>query len=225
MRFLATYILASLLVFSAIHARDDSGAQDEQAPGIVITSPEPGAKVRPGEQITVRVEALHPEALGKMRRILVVASPAFEALIEGDPPWTARVTVNPESIGRLKVIAGGLAKNGDDEPQWVEAQEFFIEVDLSGLQLERISLHPPWIFCDEHDPELQMYAYGHYSDGVKRGIGTVDSKTTYRVETPEIASVTAEGVVTCHAGGETRVIVTRDGVRGEVRITVEDPLN
>ena len=107
--------------------------------------------------------------------------------------------------------------------QIAEVSLRIVPPDVSGLTLESVAVAPA-LTLTAASPTAQVFVSGRYSDGVVRNITSPSAGTTYESDDLLVATITAGGEVTGHAGGSTRIVARNAGVDGAGRVTVELPL-
>jgi hypothetical protein len=169
-------------------------------PTLRITSPANGAVVRPGQTITVRVDA---SAGARFASVFVIG---MEPIGSSGPiqSFPATVTLKiPESIEcrTYGITAFGITTGGQEviAPIQIDVERPDMPARLSS-ELREINFQAE---AESHPIDLMA----HFADGKMLSVRN-SSKVTYRSANPEVATVDALGMVTAVAEGETQIVAT-----------------
>lgn len=191
------------------------------APGIKITHPENNSTVNPGQQITITLEATEGFVINRGR----LGTLNFFTDEIWSLPATFTVIIPQDAIGALSIMAIATGK-GNITAQDNISLKIEQTATLQSLIVtpDKISIKKDWegnIDYYERDVPWYIGVKGMYSDGVAREISNFG--TTYTSIDPTVASVNAEGKITIHKVGETKILISNSGVSAEVPIIFEEP--
>ena len=214
-RLLISSVLLSLLCV-AIFASNSFAA-----PGIKITSPLNGSTVTPGQEVTVKIEAV-----GGFKIKQGVAG------IGGSPlnvnvtslPMTFTDKIPAKAIGRVAVdvLATDVAGNMVGDSVTLNVQQ---TATLQSLEInqDKISVALDWDGNINENPSNYICTvYGIYSDGIKRDISE-DANTTYSSNDPSVISIDNKGNYTINKVGEATVTVSNSGLSKVIPVVFEKP--
>ena len=181
-----------------------------QAQHIRIVSPSPDTVVRPGQTITVSVIAdtsfeklaligQHPLGVG-----MVVSEPAAGILARGQGelrPVRFQVAI-PAQIrpGTYRLTAMGTMSGGE-----MESQAVTVDVERSD-EPARIWIEPSAIASIHPGERIPVRVLGAFADSSQEEL-TKSSKTIFTSADPQVATVSADGLVTGVAAGKTSIQV------------------
>lgn len=179
-------------------------------PGVAITSPAPGTEVTAGSSVQVTVEALSGAIV---ERVLVVGPGVAE--IDETAPFQVTIPIPADAIGSFTLTAVGSNSAGD----YYTSSALQLQVVPPGnLQSLRVIPQDP-ILLGPGDT-AQIHALGTFDDEVVRDLTASAQGTTYQITDLQIATVSAEGLVTGIAPGVTALIVRNGAFQDSVAVTV-----
>lgn len=173
-----------------------------------ITSPADGTVVNPGHVIGVTVS----DPGEPLKNVAIVGwNPIGISRILQAPPYQFDMEIPMEiTPGKYLLTAVGTSKSGP-----VDSQPVSIDVERPDLP-DTISTDFKQLGMNVGD-KLPISVVGTYADGSDIDLNK-SSQTTFRSQSPAIATVTSEGVVTALSPGSTQIVI--DG-RISVPVTVE----
>lgn len=177
-----------------------------------IQSPLPGARVTPGQPVTV-VAAPGPgetiEAIAVVTRRGVTQPPAGVMQADVTIPLDA---VGPEFLVLFAMTAGGSRSVAS------------VEVVADPGPLSFLTVEAPAVL-DRVGQVMPLEVIGRFDDGVERDLTHGDLGTTYRSSDPDVLAVHPTGVVQARRRGMARVLVSSRGRSATVtiRVAVPDP--
>ena len=197
--------IAGLVIFGAAVIAAPSGAQHGP---LRILSPAAGTIARPGQTITISVNAdatveklaligQHPLGVGQ---IFAGAAPGIIARGQGDSrpiQFMLRIPENTQP-GTYRVTAVGKIFADD-----VESEAITIDVEKS-VEPVRIWTEPSIIHFEHVGDQIPVRVLGAFGDRSNEEL-TKSSKTTFVSADPRVATVSADGVVTAVGPGKTTI--------------------
>lgn len=175
-----------------------------------IASPAPGSIVHPGQMVEVIVEPMGGALVEN-----VLLSLEGTILTDDEAPFVFLVTVPTGAIGALTLSAVGRNASAD----FFSAPDVTVSVEQEA-ELVALQVVPANQILFGSGSEAQLEVLGEFDDGISRVVTSPSAGTTYSVEHPAIAQVSADGVVTALALGETSLLVENGGIAGSAWITV-----
>lgn len=197
---------------AALQVRIQSGLRSARSvqPGVAITSPAPGTVVTAGSTLSVAVEAL-PGAV--VERVLVTGPGVAE--IDDTAPFQVTLQIPEEAIGSFSLTAVGSNSSGD----YYTSEDLQLQVTPSGA-LQSLAVIPQDPILLGPGDMAQIHALGTFADGVVRDLTGSVHGTEYLTTNPQIATVSAEGLVTAVAPGVVALIVRNGTFQDSVAVTV-----
>jgi hypothetical protein len=197
--------VAGLLVCITVLSAVPTNAQQDL---VRILSPATGTIVRPGQTITITVQAetsiekvvvigQHPLGVGQ---IVSAPAPGIVARGGGDlRPIRFQLTI-PAQIrpGAYRVTAMGTVSGGN-----LESQAITLDVERSD-EPSRIWTEPSIIRFEHLGDQIPIRVLGSFADKSEEEL-TKSNKTTFTSADPNIATVTTDGLVTAVAAGKTSI--------------------
>jgi len=86
--------------------------------------------------------------------------------------------------------------------------------------LEAITVAPRNLVLVGPNSLSQLHVFGEYSDNVVRDIQKADAGTLYSTSTSQIATITADGMLTAHATGTVTVTVQNGDLLDSIEVTI-----
>jgi len=178
--------------------------------GIALILPD-GAQVAPGEVLPVKVTAANGFDL---QQALVVSR--FDAVLVESPDFEGELTVPEDFLGGIELLAFGVDPADTftviDTPVAVSVT---IDSELTGLSILNTDM-----LLFEADDLRQVYVNGTFADGQTRSITDPGTGTVYISADPDIAEVTANGVVIGLVGGITTISAVNSGLQDSISVEV-----
>lgn len=178
--------------------------------GLTITSPAPGSSVTSGQVIQVTVE---PSASVTVTQVLLTGPSV--AQIDGAPPFQLSLKVPVEAIGSFTLTAVGSNEQG----QLFTSGELTLEAQPPAT-LTSLELLPrdPLLLGPGHT--VHLTALGHFSDGVVRDLSDPSLGTLFSSVEPDVAKVSAAGVVTAMKPGVTTLLARNGEVQDSITLNI-----
>jgi len=197
---------------AALQARIRAGLRPVRSvqPGVAITSPAPGTEVTAGSSIQVMVEVLSGAVV---ERVLVVGPGVAET--DDAAPFQVTIQIPTEAVGSFSLTAVGSNSDGD----YYTSGDLQLQVVPPG-NLEALRVIPQDPILLGPGDTAQIHALGTFDDQVVRDLTDSAQGTTYQISNPQIATVSAEGLVTGLAPGVTALIVRNGAFQDSVAVTV-----
>lgn len=177
--------------------------------GISITEPADGSVFVPGESFNVTVASQNGFELQKALLLSKETGVALDS-----EPFNGELIVPMDSLGPLQLWAIG----SDSFGNFTYSDPIILRVETS-LDLTSINIINGDIVLVDANEERQVVVSGLFSDGIFRNI-TNDASTFFTMVNPNVASVTADGIVSAVSEGSSLLRVNNNGIQDSVIITV-----
>ncbi|HKW87043.1 MAG TPA: hypothetical protein VJM82_08230 [Nitrospiraceae bacterium] len=163
----------------------------------------------------------------------IVAVPLLVSTPEADPPFGGKLTVPPEAIGAVRLLAVGEISRGRLETRSVfdeillraepEAQLTSIEFETDKpLRLGRAGQVEGYGQVDTLGKIIELPVVGQFSDGVIRSIASPSTGTSYQSSNEKVIKVHQQfGLLQLVGNGRTTVTVTNRGKKEDLEVIVE----
>lgn len=187
------------------------GGAGLQGPGpgeFHIASPMPGTVVTAGRGVTVTVETAPSVSLDS----LLVGGRGYAEFVT-NAPWTVNFQVPTNAVGPWRILAAARDVGGQ---LWRD--EVTVQVQAPNI-LDTLEITPDEFLLRRPGEGLPLTVFGVYRDGVRRNLTAPGAGTTYESDHPEVAMVSAEGVVMPVSDGSA-TITARHGVQAAMRVRV-----
>jgi hypothetical protein len=174
---------------------------------IRVISPQDGETFEPGASVQVMVE---PEGPIPLQEVVVITKGSSTKAISAPFHLTFRT---PQDLGphKLGVFAG-------DQRQTKFLKEITYHVETT-TPVTTIGISPDKVFFSR-SRQRQLFVKGTFTDGKSWSI-TKSRETTYVSSNPEVATVTADGLVKAVGEGTATISVTYKGKSATVPVKVE----
>ncbi len=197
--------------------------------GFSMTAPPEHVTVVPGQSLAVTVDLGNEVGLRQVRYSWYRAgeeplnSRQDEAALVGvassTPPFGGILTVPPEAIGLMRLLAvGEIARGRLDGHE--EFDEILIRVEpsveLVGIEFES---HKPWRLRTI-GRLLEVPVVGEFADGVRRPLGGSYAGSTYASSNDRVVKVYPGGLLRVMGNGQATITVTNRGVEGTLDVLV-----
>jgi hypothetical protein len=179
--------------------------------GIVITDPDPGSVVVPGEPIEVTVEGVDGFVPVK---VLVVSD--HDAEMTEESPFTVTLDVPEEALGEITLTAWAF----DADENLAESDPVVIVAETEAMLVE-LSVLPEVLYLFDFAPTEQLTVIGTYDDDTERNLTSPEFGTEYESDDTAIAMVDEQGVVTSVLPGTATVRAMNGGIIGESIVHVQ----
>jgi K319-like protein len=202
----------------------------ESAWALTLSMPAADAKVSAGQALPVAVEVGRDVNLRRLRYYWYrideeplasrQANPApFRPSPEGSP-LVGTVTVPPEALGQMRLLAVGEVVSGR-----MESHEEFDEVlvivgTAAELQSIEFAVEKPWRMT-QVGKRIIVPAVGQFSDGVSRPLVGPRAGSRFHSTAEQVVSVDANGVLQVVGAGKATVTVENRGKTGTVDVIVQ----
>jgi hypothetical protein len=187
-----------------------SSAIQASTVGLTITSPLAGTQVSSGSTVPVIVE---PNDGVVVDRILLVGPGVAE--VDETAPFEFNLTIPSEAVGTFELSAIG----SDNDNNFYSSNTVTLQVIPPAI-LEAITIVPQDAILFAIGENRNLAVLGSYSDGVVRDITSFSSGTEYLTSSPEIVTVSPEGVVTSTGAGIATIVARNDTIQDSINITV-----
>jgi hypothetical protein len=208
---------AGILILAAGLAAASVGA--EQSP-VRFVSPAGGTVVRPGQTVTIEVAA--DSSVEKLALIGQHPLPVSQVVAPGlgvAQPFEFQVRIPTDiSPGPYRVRAVGVLAGG--EPL---AESLVLNVEKAE-EPTRIWAKPQTILFSGAGERIPLRVLGAFADGSQETL-TKSSKTIYTSGDPDVATVSADGLVTAVGPGKTSIQVRTMTRECSIPVTVADGSN
>ncbi|HSA02190.1 MAG TPA: S8 family serine peptidase, partial [Candidatus Paceibacterota bacterium] len=130
-----------------------------------------------------------------------VARVSSDGVIHANKAGQATITATNNSIGDAIVVT----------------------VDPAIVKLVSIEIANAEVSFSRAGATAQLQVTGHYSDGSHRDLTAASTGTCYVSSRPEVAAVSADGLITALKNGTTTVMASHDGFTQSIRVAVDIP--
>lgn len=213
--------LSSMFVLAAMALLAASASAQQDL--LRITSPEAGHIVSPGENVRISVSAdysveklaligQHPLGVGM---VFSGAAPGIigRGLGEGRPmQFTLKIPTDIQP-GIYRVTAIGRTSSGDVESE-------ALTLDVEKPEPSRIWAEPSLLHFTRVGDRIPIRVLGAFADGSSDEL-TKSTRTSFQSANPNIASVSAEGIVTAVSPGKTTITVHTPSQQYSIPVRVE----
>lgn len=191
------------------------------APGVKITSPADRTVVKPGDEVTVAVEAVEGFVL-KEGMVLFTGGGIYNESLESLPA-TRTFRVSKKALGAIGVLVVAKSAAG------VEASDRITLSAEPAVALRSLVLRPGGIsfyldWAGELDRTWDDFEHvgvdGVFADGQTR---SVDEFATFSTSDPSVVSVDRDGKFTVHRPGEVKAYVSCLGITQEIPVRFVKP--
>jgi hypothetical protein len=195
----------------------------------MLNSPVEGATLKAGQEVDAVVDLGADAGISRVRYywyrindeplVEQQATLALVATSTSAPPYGGKLTVPPDAVGTMRLLAVGEVARGR-----LAGHEEFDEVivnvsspaELSGIEFE---VQKPWRL-DTLGKILEVPVVGQYADGITRRISGASSRSAYRSSNEDVISVNAEGLVRVMGNGRASITITNGGKQGTLEVLV-----
>ncbi len=197
--------------------------------GFSMTAPPEHVTAVPGQSLAVTVDLGNEVGLRQVRYSWYrageeplnsrQAEAALVAIASSTPPFGGTLSVPPEAIGLMRLLAvGEIARGRLDGHE--EFDEILIRVEpsaeLVGIEFES---HKPWRLRTI-GRLLEVPVVGEFADGVMRPLGGSYAGSTYASSNDRVVKVYPGGLLRVMGNGQATITVTNRGVEGTLEVLV-----
>lgn len=206
------------IVFCVLFCTVFGGIGFAESPGISIVEPLDGSTVNPGQEITVRAEAVGGFVLKDGWVAIGRFEEEFTVL-----PVTVTVTIPKKVAGKiiLDVLGKDLSGKFASDEITLNVQQTATLQSLKFYNDFSYRFETDWDGNVNLEDKKQFAVIGVYSDGITREMPIED--LTFVSSDPSIASVDSQGVVRPHKVGEATITISSSGVNKVVSVFVKKP--
>jgi fibronectin type 3 domain-containing protein/pimeloyl-ACP methyl ester carboxylesterase len=185
-------------------------------PFVTISGPTEGQTYAPGDTVTVSVQ---PNLGATVARVLIVAGrypTSVGSALLSEPPYTASFTISSAYLGSLPIAVVAMDSPGNVCDVSVTANV------VTPAHIGSIGIAPSQVTLTSIGSTANLTVTGTFSDGISRDVTPGTLGTTYSSNTPSLATVDANGVVTAKASGSA-VITATNGAASATATVLVDP--
>jgi len=197
--------------------RTSSAVTPTDTPFFSFVTPDDGAVVAPGTDVTLEVT---PNAGSDLQAVLftiggqnVSNTVSDSALVEA-APFRTSFALPAEASGAYEISAFGRNAAGQ------VAQISRTIIVRPTATVSTLSVSPSPLFFSAANTTLQLSVSGDFSDGVSRDISTAATGTTFVSANPLVATVSADGLVTALTQGNTILTIRNGTVNTQVVVQI-----
>ncbi len=184
------------------------------SPLVTLTSPIAGTVFHSGQNITVTAKPIN--GINVQSVLIVVGgdiTPVGTALVEKSP-FTATFAIPLNYVGDLPITVFARDDKGNVSMVTGDASS------KTSASAQSVSMTPTALSFSSIGTSSQLTVTGQFSDKVVRNITAASTGTTYKSDTPSVATVNTSGLVTARANGTTTITATNNGQKATATVTV-----
>lgn len=190
------------------------GVIPSAARALTVTAPAHGARVRPGQAVTIVAapeagETLSAVQAGPYQRSLI------DLLPQPDGTFAGSLTVPADAVGPLLVVAAGKRLDGR-----LTLDSLTLDVEPGLVRLVNVHAPPVLTFVGQVE---RVGVTAAFEDAVLRDVSGDERGSSYASSNPAVLGVHPEGYIQARAAGTAELSVTNRGVTGSISVTVAVP--
>lgn len=210
----------------------EGGISPDSAWAFRIISPQGDSTVASGAQIKAAVDVGKETGItrvlyywyrsGQEPQGVQQATPAPIGLPTSLPPFGGPLTIPPELLGEVRLLAVAEVGRGR-----LTGHEEFDEIELQAIPAAALStiefeVEKPWWF-DTIGKILDIPVVGQFTDHMTRPLGGISTGSTYHSSNEKVVKVFSDGTIQAIGNGRATVTVTNRGKQGSVQVVVQAP--
>ncbi|MGQ0811619.1 MAG: PKD domain-containing protein [Nitrospiraceae bacterium] len=218
-------LLPFLLTFLFLH----EGALALGARAFTITTPQPNAVVRSGQDIAVSVDIGTGIAVRQVRYYWYrqdeepigsqQAEPTLVASVASEQPFGGTVRIPASALGTMRLLAVGDVTRGRLTGH-EEFDEILVRVEApSALSAIEFSTEKPWRL-NTIGQIMDVPVVGQFADGIVRRLDGPSSGSTYRTSDEHVVEVFPDGSARATGNGKATITVANRGKEETLEVVV-----